>query len=347
MNRKINYIKVKDLFGVPNNDFELHFFDDLNILTGRNGSGKTSILKILWFAISGHFDILTKEIDFSYLKVITDLAEIEIKKEKKKLLNFSINFYDTNYKKYNQDFKNYSLKPIIDKVHSSLFFPTFRRVEGGYSIIPKIGENVEGNDLYKSMNSLSQGLSRESQSYFNHIFVAYASTNDLDRRLKDEIAFVKTEKDKINEDRIEKISQLSRESKNTEIQELIDQTNQELQKLESRFDDLHSLVNEYIKKPILLSDKLIIGTQNTAPIPSQRLSAGEKQLFAFLCYLVFSENKVIFIDEPEISMHPDWQQDFIPLLMKIKANNQFIIATHSDLIVAPYAHREIELKSQL
>ena len=31
--------------------FEINFNDDLNIITGKNGSGKTTILKLIWFAL--------------------------------------------------------------------------------------------------------------------------------------------------------------------------------------------------------------------------------------------------------------------------------------------------------
>lgn len=44
------------------------------------------------------------------------------------------------------------------------------------------------------------------------------------------------------------------------------------------------------------------------------------------------DNSVILIDEPEISLHPDWQRQFLPLLKTSfeKYNNcHFIIATHS------------------
>lgn len=49
------------------------------------------------------------------------------------------------------------------------------------------------------------------------------------------------------------------------------------------------------------------------------------------------KNAVILIDEPEISLHPEWQSDFIPLIKKIFGNYSgchFIIATHSAQILS-------------
>ena len=44
-------------------------------------------------------------------------------------------------------------------------------------------------------------------------------------------------------------------------------------------------------------------------------------------------NSVILIDEPEISLHPQWQRKIIDVYKSIGENNQLIIATHSPHIV--------------
>ncbi|MDC4606714.1 AAA family ATPase, partial [Acinetobacter baumannii] len=49
---KIKSFTVEGLHG--NHDpISLEFHDDLNILSGRNGAGKTTILKLMWYLISG------------------------------------------------------------------------------------------------------------------------------------------------------------------------------------------------------------------------------------------------------------------------------------------------------
>lgn len=65
------------------------------------------------------------------------------------------------------------------------------------------------------------------------------------------------------------------------------------------------------------------------------LSSGEKQLFLRALSLKFLEvnNSVILIDEPEISLHPQWQRKIIDVYKKIGKNNQIIIATHSPHII--------------
>jgi predicted ATPase len=78
-------------------------------------------------------------------------------------------------------------------------------------------------------------------------------------------------------------------------------------------------------------------------ISSDKLSAGEKQMLSFLCYNTFTEKSTIFIDEPELSLHPDWQRTLVPTLLEQGNNNQFFMATHSPFIYAKFPDKEIML----
>lgn len=65
------------------------------------------------------------------------------------------------------------------------------------------------------------------------------------------------------------------------------------------------------------------------------LSSGEKQIFLRTLSIKMLEpvNSIILIDEPEISLHPKWQQRIVEVYKKIGKNNQIIIATHSPHIL--------------
>ena len=91
-------------------------------------------------------------------------------------------------------------------------------------------------------------------------------------------------------------------------------------------------------------DGITVGEAKDA-ISSDKLSSGEKQMLSFLCYNAFSENTAIFIDEPELSLHVDWERIFLPTLLNQSTGNQFFIATHSPFIFTGYQHKEIPLKS--
>ena len=64
-----------------------------------------------------------------------------------------------------------------------------------------------------------------------------------------------------------------------------------------------------------------------------QLSAGEKQMLAILLTVLVEDNQsyVLFMDEPEISLHFEWQ--LISLVLKLTPNIQIIMTTHSPAVV--------------
>ena len=75
------------------------------------------------------------------------------------------------------------------------------------------------------------------------------------------------------------------------------------------------------------------------------LSSGEKQLFlrTLAIKMLNPENSIILIDEPELSLHPKWQQRIVDVYRKIGKNNQIIIATHSPHILGSVKKENIIL----
>lgn len=75
------------------------------------------------------------------------------------------------------------------------------------------------------------------------------------------------------------------------------------------------------------------------------LSSGEKQVFvrALALKMLNANNSIILIDEPEISMHPAWQQRIMRVYEKIGQNNQVIAATHSPHVVSSVKKESVKL----
>lgn len=74
-------------------------------------------------------------------------------------------------------------------------------------------------------------------------------------------------------------------------------------------------------------------------IDFENCSSGEKHMiFAFSGILnAISENSLVLIDEPEISLHPEWQIQYISLLKKVFEKYKgchFILASHSHYLVS-------------
>ena len=79
---------------------------------------------------------------------------------------------------------------------------------------------------------------------------------------------------------------------------------------------------------------------NTSPNESliddiQSLSSGEHQILAFIYACYFAKDKIILIDEPETSLHIDWQRDLLDSISQY--SHQFIICTHSPSVPADYS----------
>lgn len=83
-------------------------------------------------------------------------------------------------------------------------------------------------------------------------------------------------------------------------------------------------------KPILSKDKgrELVGKKT---ISYNSLSSGEKQLLILLTQTLLQENKkfVFIADEPELSLHIDWQHKIIGAIRDLNPNAQIIVATHS------------------
>lgn len=73
-------------------------------------------------------------------------------------------------------------------------------------------------------------------------------------------------------------------------------------------------------------------------IQFDELSTGEQQLFlrALNLKMINLENSIILIDEPETSLHPNWQNHILKVYQNIAkaGDNQLIVATHSPQIIS-------------
>jgi len=80
------------------------------------------------------------------------------------------------------------------------------------------------------------------------------------------------------------------------------------------------------------------------------LSTGEKTLISKILYLYIKEieDSIILIDEPELSLHPSWQNKILKLYEKFAKDNncQIIIATHSPHIIGSAKNEYIRLLTE-
>ncbi len=265
----IRKIEIKNLWG---NDFSWTLNEDVNVLIGKNGSGKSTILQMLNEAV---LPVEDSKLNFrlfdSVDEIIVELEDdivIRVDSESRSITgNTEITDYKLNAKLINTfDVAEKSLSPNItlldyqlDKL--KLEFVTYQR---------DLSNQVE--EAFKNDNEIARKAQLES------IQTIYETKNMFIRVLTE--LFGHTEK---------------------------------------KFDE----------KAFLF---LKAGVQT--PILPENLSSGEKQVLIILLTTLLQDRKeyILLMDEPEISLHIDWQRSLIKNIRQINPNCQVIIATHSPTV---------------
>lgn len=88
-------------------------------------------------------------------------------------------------------------------------------------------------------------------------------------------------------------------------------------------------------KKIVRSENEIRFLQVGETLFPYQLSSGEKQILAILLTVLVQDGLpyVLFMDEPEVSMHVDWQKKLIALILSLNPNVQIILSTHSPAVI--------------
>ena len=103
----------------------------------------------------------------------------------------------------------------------------------------------------------------------------------------------------------------------------------------TKFQDLiDDLFGETGKTIIRKSNEILFEQDGDTLYPYQ-LSSGEKQLLVILLTVLVQDNQsgVLFMDEPEVSLHVEWQQRLINLIRELNPNVQIILTTHSPAMI--------------
>ena len=110
---------------------------------------------------------------------------------------------------------------------------------------------------------------------------------------------------------------------------------QQLSQKKTRFQDIvDELFRDTGKKMIRTENELRFTQIGEVLLPYQ-LSSGEKQILIILLTVLVEDNMpyVLFMDEPEVSLHLEWQKRLVDLCLELNPNVQIILTTHSPAIV--------------
>lgn len=350
---------------------KVEFNSDITILTGPNGSGKTNILKLIWYLFSPNLERAYEEIDFESATLTTDsfivtldklngvaslttsegqTITVEVERTFDGKMGVSNASSGRNNRRINPSL--FELDKINEAIWSfgetSLFFPTYRRIEEGRN-----SANREMEDLAIAIRALAHRVSAG-----NHRLIASVSADDIVRLISNKYAATSNKALALRDELLQNITKQLKRSRDSSdnstysispdklINRIIDDVEDAdavQSELFAPFDSINEILKEFMDdKSIVIDGDFVIGEIGNK-IDVDYLSAGEKQILSFLAYNSFYSNALIVIDEPELSLHIDWQRALLPALEKQGSTNQIIVATHSPFIYANYPEKEVIL----
>jgi energy-coupling factor transporter ATP-binding protein EcfA2 len=121
------------------------------------------------------------------------------------------------------------------------------------------------------------------------------------------------------------------------VEKRIEEVNAPLNRFKSLLESMYSG-----SKRIVFGEKdITVEVVDKGKIRLPSLSSGEKQLFFIALEALRCGNSSVIIDEPELSMHVDWQKKLVASLRDLNSRIQLIVATHSPEIMADVADEKV------
>lgn len=102
-----------------------------------------------------------------------------------------------------------------------------------------------------------------------------------------------------------------------------------------KFQDMIDELFGYTRKKIDRRSNDIVFFQDGERLLPYKLSSGEKQMLVILLTVLVRDGGhcVLFMDEPEASLHIEWQQKLIGMIRELNPNVQLILTTHSPAVI--------------
>lgn len=124
----------------------------------------------------------------------------------------------------------------------------------------------------------------------------------------------------------------------------------QLKNLHERLDTLVTLLNRFFQPKQVgfsIQSGLSIRTKEGESLDPSQLSSGERHLLLILTttYIATRTGTLFLIDEPELSLNPEWQKLLLDAVLRISngTNVQFIMASHGTPLIARHLEHVVNL----
>ena len=343
----ISQIEIKNFWGKYNIKWELN--SSVNILTGINGAGKSTILSLIACIIIGG------KLPKSLIKK-TSMIKIKFDEDDATITNMVFNDSYLNLTKQAQE--NEILKELQDDVEMD-FANTNRKSKLNSLMLNASISFVTTKSKGKiSTDKFLNDLNIDIISTFDEP-ISYSEDKSKWELLHEEGVWSSLDKElhELQEQYSYYIGNLAYEIERNVL--LGTQLGMDY------FTSLYAPKNLFIEtiNELFASTGKIIDTNNSKlsfriieddiPISIYELSSGEKQMLYILWKVLLHNQKpyILFLDEPEISLHIDWQESLISKIRLLNPNCQVIIATHAPSVLLdgwqPYVKNIEDLKEKL
>lgn len=310
---KVKKILIKGLYKEFNFNWELN--SSVNILSGINGSYKTTIIKLLRTLCGA--------------KLLHDICEVEF---------VEIAFSDSislKYKSFNDNLLRLKKMSLEDDMLSRIALDMKADLEGIDDA------HLAERELAADIIGISKKDTNISiKDFRNSVKIDYISTFDvpeisekkekrsyLDRKLDDlerDYAYYLSDLSKTLLDNINDGKQMDKAF----AKEIYAQRDLFLSIVQTAFAETGKRINDN-------KSKLEFILNNGKVIHHESLSSGEKQFLIIMLTSLLERKQeyILLMDEPEISMHYEWQRKLIENILKLNPNCQLVLTTHSPALI--------------
>jgi len=369
---------------------------DVNIFFGLNGSGKTSLLRILDSAMIGDSSLLefvpfqsaeVKIYSLSYKQAFIrsiEKGDLNYEPSKRRPKEYKIPEYSDEeigpihvLPKYKEGkmpiWKTTPMKPEMSRTNwAHIYLPTWRLYgeDKPYSIALRGLEPLQIQREYDWDTFFAQKLENLWISFTNQLIreVRKIQEAGLASILRGILTTKPSRKRKMKSLDLEKAYSrvaafLDRQGSqdvlgsldtfekryvdDSQIQGVISHINTIEQRIEETMasrEKLKQLITDMFtgkKKLMFKDDGIKVETDDGKEIGLTSLSSGEKHSLWIFIETLLAESNTLLIDEPEISMHVDWQTRLISAMCQLNPDVQLILATHSPDIMTGFTDDKI------